>query len=102
MLKQSITDTICIHVSPNASIDVVIHFHIAYAILRNEPMQDLVGVCSYLGVTEVKLIASMINDAFAVATEEPVIGHFTGKRTVDAYHLQFHPESRNHSPFFNG
>ena len=97
MGKQSFTCRIRMVIGSNAGVDIIIHLDIANAVFLHQPLYNSCGIVPHLFISEIQLIPAVVDYGAAVSLKEPVLTDLGSHRTVDSHHLQFQPESRNHT-----
>ena len=100
MTPQTLANAVAVLLSAYTRLYVVIHFYVANAVFRNEPVYYLVSVSTDFRIPEIKLITASVIDSLAVTCEEPtVIANAVHKRTLYSHDLYFKPKPRYHALF---
>ena len=93
MLTDGICTAVTVQVTSVSHGYVIVHFKILYAVIIDQPVYYITAVFPYLRIAEIQHIAFIVNVAFSMAADKPVIRKLVCQLAGNSHNLDFQPES---------
>ena len=93
MLTDGICTAVTVQVTSISHGYVIVHFKVLYAVIIDQPVYYITAVFPYLRITEIQHIAFIVNVAFSMAADKPVIRKLVCQLAGNSHNLDFQPES---------
>ena len=93
MLTDGICTAVAVQFTSVSHRYVIVHLEVLYAIITDQPVHYITAVFPYFRIAEIQHVTFVVNVAFSMAADKPVIRKFICKLTGNSHNFDFQPES---------
>ena len=97
MSEKAVAKAVGIKLCAHTALDVVVYLEVTYAVIADKTINNARCKVANLGISEIELIATVVDNSLSVSHKETIVGPNLCKRTVDAHNLDLEPNSGNHA-----